>query len=332
MGSGTRSEDVYAYRAQARAAQGITDPFQHTAQVRKGQAPAMHPSLDPKGVKMRESRDSDDHPESLAIAIAFDQTGSMGIVPRQLQTNLNQLFGLLLRRGYVEHPQVMMGAYGDALNYEQAPLQFGQFESDNRVDDNLEAIYLEGNGGGNGGETSGLALYFLARHTDIDCFNKRGQKGFAYLIGDEVAHGMVTPGEVMTYLGETIPEPISVAQLVQEVQERYELFFLLIDNSTAQSQGSLEFWRSLLGPERVSVLRNVEDVAAMIAVTIGLVLGTTDHKTIGADMIAAGFDPATSKRVATAAQNTPATKAMVKGSGASLPDLAPTNSCGARRL
>lgn len=38
---------------------------------------SVKPEFDPKGIPMRESRDSDDHPNSNAIIIGLDVTGSM---------------------------------------------------------------------------------------------------------------------------------------------------------------------------------------------------------------------------------------------------------------
>jgi hypothetical protein len=122
-------------------------------------ATRVHPDLDPRDI-MRESRDSDEHPESLAIAVLFDVTGSLRHVPRALQEKLPQLLGLLLRQGYVEHPQILFGAIGDAT-CDRAPLQIGQFESDNRMDDDLGRILLEG-GGGQMTESYELAMYFMA--------------------------------------------------------------------------------------------------------------------------------------------------------------------------
>ena len=46
-------------------------------------ARTVHPALNPYGVGVRESRDSAEHPASLAIAVLFDATGSMGAVPPQ---------------------------------------------------------------------------------------------------------------------------------------------------------------------------------------------------------------------------------------------------------
>src|SRR4051794_9862928 len=119
MGSGRWSTDVYTAAADYRAASGASafdysDRVTASAPRRDWQA---HPSLDPaalKGGKVRESRDCDEHPTSLAISVIFDVTGSMRSVPRILQTKLPALFGLLLRKGYVEHPQILFGAVGDA--------------------------------------------------------------------------------------------------------------------------------------------------------------------------------------------------------------------------
>ena len=146
--------------------------------------------MDPRDVRVRESRDSDAHPESHAVAVLFDVTGSMQGVPRILQANLPKLMGLLIRKGYLDHPQILIGAIGDAT-CDAAPLQVGQFESGIEIEEDLGKLYLEGGGGGHITESYELAMYFMARHTAIDCFEKRGRRGYLFVIGDEIPYPQV---------------------------------------------------------------------------------------------------------------------------------------------
>src|SRR5262245_31859455 len=117
MGSGVWSTDVYTRAETLRAARRAS-AFAYS----DSGARVVHPTLDPHGVGMRESRDSAEHPRSLAVAVLFDVTGSMGGVPRVLQTKLPQLFGLLLRKAYATDPQILFGAIGDAT-CDRIPLQ-----------------------------------------------------------------------------------------------------------------------------------------------------------------------------------------------------------------
>ncbi|GAA1557134.1 hypothetical protein GCM10009678_45170 [Actinomadura kijaniata] len=264
MGSGHWSTDVYTARASYRRATGAS-AFAYS----DSGATAVHPDLDPRGVKVRESRDSDDHPRSLAVAVLFDVTGSMGTVPRVLQTKLPDLLGLLLRKGYVEHPHIMFGAIGDAT-CDRAPLQVGQFEADNRMDDDLGKLYLEGGGGGQMTESYELGMYFMARHTAIDCHERRGRRGYLFMIGDELAYPKVKRAEVARVLGEEIPEDVPVAEIVRELRERFEVYFIIPEGGYHSGDRRLkEFWQGLLG-QNVLYLDDLDAVCETIALTIGL--------------------------------------------------------------
>src|SRR5687767_2691575 len=210
MGSGVWSTDVYDAAARYRKATGTSAFAYSDSGSRK-----VHPALDPRGVT-RESRDCDEHPRSLAIAVLFDVTGSMGQVPRVLQTKLPQLLGLLLRNGYATDPQIMFGAIGDAT-CDRVPLQVGQFESDNRMDEHLGNIVLEGGGGGQMTESYELAMHFMARHTSIDCFEKRGRRGYLFIIGDEMAYPKVFGRHRRDILGESSGEDVPLRAVVKEV-------------------------------------------------------------------------------------------------------------------
>ncbi|GAA0243631.1 hypothetical protein GCM10009527_045440 [Actinomadura nitritigenes] len=264
MGSGNWSTDVYAARASYRASTG-SSAFAYS----DGGATAVHADLDPKGVTVRESRDSDDHPESLAIGVLFDVTGSMGGVPRTLQTKLPDLLGLLLRKGYVEHPHILFGAVGDAT-CDRAPLQIGQFEADNRMDDDLGKILLEGGGGGQMRESYELAMYFMARHTAIDCFEKRGKRGYLFMIGDELAYPKTKRREVAKVVGDDLERDLPIEDVLRELQRMYEVYFIIPEGAYHSGSRELkDFWQGLLG-QHVLYLDDLDAVCETIALTVGL--------------------------------------------------------------
>jgi len=264
MGSGRWSTNVYDAAARFRAATGAS-AFAYS----DSGAARTHPALDPNGVPFRESRDSGEHPQSLSIAVLFDVTGSMRGVPRTLQAKLPQLLGLLLRKGYVAHPQIMFGAIGDAT-CDRAPLQVGQFESDNRMDDDLGRILLEGGGGGQKTESYELALYFMARHTVTDCFERRGRRGYLFVIGDEMAYPQVKPGEVRDVIGDELPQPLPVAGLMAEVTTKWDTYYILPAGASYVGDPQvLGFWRNLLG-QNVIELADLDAVCETIALTVGL--------------------------------------------------------------
>jgi hypothetical protein len=269
MGSGRWSTDAYEAAARYRAATGAS-AFAYS----DGGAWYVHPALDPRDA-MRESRDSEEHPESLAIAVLLDVTGSMRHVPRGLQARLPQLLGLLLRQGYVEHPQIMFGAIGDAT-CDHAPLQVGQFESDNRMDEDLGRILLEGGGGGQKTESYELAMYFMARHIATDCYEKRGKRGYLFLIGDEMAYPTVKRHEAYRVMGDRPPDDIPLADIVAELTRRWDTYYLLPEGTSyAGDRGVLWFWRQLLG-QNVIELADLDAVCETIALIVGLAEAVID--------------------------------------------------------
>src|SRR5262249_5754685 len=227
MGSTRWSDDHYRERAKVRAATGKT-VFEHDAAMRAQPAVErrVHDKMNPLGVQVRESRDSETHPTSHAVAVLFDVTGSMKSVPRILQENLPKLMGLLIRKSYLEHPQILIGAIGDAT-CDRAPLQVGQFESGIEIEEDLAKLYLEGGGGPSVTESYELAMHFLAHHTALDCHEKRGQPGYLFLIGDEVPYPRVKRAEVERVLGEPLQGDIPIEEVIEELQRRYDVYFVL---------------------------------------------------------------------------------------------------------
>lgn len=275
MGGGFWSNATYNRVTGARLRAGAT--FGYDAEVRSGRASGPHPSLDPSlpnglGLRVRESRDSAEHPLSTPIVVGFDSTGSMGSVPRTVQRKLATLFELLVENGYATDPQIAIATYGDAV-CDDVPLQISQFESDNRIDENLDRLYLEGGGGGNGGETSQLLMYYLAHHTATDAWDKRGKRGYLFLIADEI-QVPISARHVADAIGDRRPlGPLDVHSIARDVSERWDVKVLLIDNWAARSQGSRSFYSELFGREAIVDVEDPEMIAETIAAVVGVCEG-----------------------------------------------------------
>jgi len=224
-------------------------------------------AMNPSGIVLRESCDSKEHPNSLAIMIGLDLTGSMGSVPHHLvkdDDGLPKIVSEIIENGEPD-PQILFVGVGDH-ECDNAPLQVGQFESsDELMDKWLTDVYLEGGGGGNEGESYLLAWYFAGYHTKIDCFDKRNKKGFLFTIGDEPTLKKIPKSAVEKIMGEGQYENFSAAQLLDKARERYNVYHLHIKQTGAGSrQETINGWKQLMGDNLV-VIEKHNDVAETIA-------------------------------------------------------------------
>lgn len=256
---------------------------------------ACHPLMDPKGAKVRESRDSADHPDSLPIVFALDVTGSMGDIPKQLAMSTLPKFMRVLEDCKVRDPQVLFCAVGDAMS-DQSPLQVGQFESTAElIDQWLTWTYLEGGGGGTGEESYELAMYFLALHTATDAHEKRGRRGYLFMTGDELPYPRLSRHIVEGVIGDRLDEDLKVEEVVAELQQRFVPYFLIPDES--RRERCERTWRDLLG-DHVVCLEVPADVcyaaAGIIALSEGVVTGAA---ALERSLAAAGANPDQVKRV-----------------------------------
>lgn len=288
MGSSSYSSDVHVARAATRAATG-TPTFAHTAAVASGTVAAhVHPTLDIRG-KDRESRDSAAHPRSKSIVVMFDHTGSMGGVPVIMQQKLPGLMAMLVGKNYCEHPQVCFGAIGDCFDGSKAPLQVGQFESGNEMDDAFASMLIERNGGGTDQESYEMALYYFAHHAKMDCLEKRGEKGYMFIIGDEAAYPSAARDKIAAIVGDTVQADVGIESIVAAAREKFEIFFIIPGGTTNYNNGHIrDFWTRLLGAERVIKILEPAAVCETIATTVGLMEGAIDAGDMHGDLADVG--------------------------------------------
>jgi len=291
--------------------------FTHDADIKAGRSEnKVHEKLDPArantgGKLVRESVDSPTHPLSRAVAVLFDVTGSMHAVPNRFKDKLNTLMALLVKKGYIEHPHVMFGAIGDAT-CDKVPLQVGQFEGGNEMDEALSLIVLEGGGGGQQTESYELAMYFMSRHAEMDCFNKRSQKGYLFISGDELPYPAVKASEVKRIIGETIQSDIPTEKILEELRDKFEVFWIVPEEgSYINDPHVMEPLRKMFG-QNLLILKDAKDVCELIAATIGVAEGYDIHE-VATALKDIGADADSVSRASTALTAYAASAAVTKG-------------------
>ena len=225
-----------------------------------------HDSMLPKGITVREARDSATHPYTVPVILGLDETGSMGDIPlNMIKEGLPKLMSNLIERGVPDAALLFLGI-GDHES-DRFPLQVGQFESgDEELDLWLTHTYLEGKGGGNGGESYLLAWYFAAFHTATDAWDKRKEKGLLFTVGDEPNLQYLPASVINDLMGTTHEKGFTAVELLAKAQERYNVFHIIVNHSET-AQRSIKGWEAELGQNCI-VLDSHKEVADTIAKTV----------------------------------------------------------------
>lgn len=256
---------------------------------------------DPAKIKVRESCDSENNPNSTPIIIASDVTGSMGHIAHSLMKDgLNTLIEQIYDRKPVSDPHVMVMAVGD-MRTDRAPLQCTQFEADICLADQVRDLYIEGWGGGNGGESYSGAHLFAAMKTNIDSVKNRGQKGFLFTIGDEPNHDGVTRAQAHN-VGISLETDVSAESALALAQRNWEVFHVALVNEgycASHRNEVLTNWRRIL-PERTICLEDVNDLAETVVSVIQVQQGADP------DQVAKSWSAETALTVASALSTLPA--------------------------
>ncbi len=179
--------------------------------------------LNPYGV-VRECCDSDEHPETVPVILALDVTGSMGSAAVEVAKRLNTVMTKLYEQ--TKDVEFMIMGIGD-LAYDKAPIQASQFESDIRIAEQLDKLYFEAGGGGNGYESYTAAWYFALNNTRLDCHG-RGKKGLIITMGDEPLNPYLPKTPLEASLGAGNEKDIETNELYREVIQGFEVYHLAV--------------------------------------------------------------------------------------------------------
>ena len=247
-------------------------------------AKGIKPALDPRGIKVRESRDSDKYPESNAVMVFLDVTGSMDpVIESMARKGLEVVAQGIYDRKPITDPQLLFGAVGDAEANDRAPLQVTQFEVDIKIAEQLLDIYNEGRGGGNNYESYTLPWYFAAMHTSIDCFEKRKKKGYLFTVGDEEPNPYVRGCDIERVLGYKPQfERISSEDLLTMVSRQWNVFHIIVEQGSHFRRSGDKVtaaWKALLG-QRVLPLSNHTKLGETILSAIQVAEGVSREEVV----------------------------------------------------
>lgn len=249
MGNSSYSVNTRAYAAESKGyfTKSADQIFEQNTKRK------VHELMSPKDILKRESRDSEAHPNAIPVQLYLDVTGSMGHIPHEMiKDGLPTLMGSLIQNG-VGDVALMFGCIGDH-EADSVPLQVAQFESgDAELDMWLTRSYLEGGGGGNAGESYLLAWYFASKHVATDAFEKRGQKGFVFTIGDEPCLKNLPVSAVKHIMGSTAVGQgnYSADELLAAAQEQNHVYHIHINHG---SRGACHpAWKEMLGANLIEI-------------------------------------------------------------------------------
>ena len=187
----------------------------------------LNESLDPQKFSIRECVNSDEHPNTIPVILALDVTGSMGEACSETAAALGVIMTNLYKK-FKDIEFCVMGI-GD-LAYDHAPIQMSQFESDVRIAEALDKIYMEHGGGGNSFESYTAAWYMGLKHTKLDCFDKQGRKGIIITMGDEPLNPYLPFKQLNESISATEQANIETPELYNKASEKFDIFHIAVDS------------------------------------------------------------------------------------------------------
>jgi hypothetical protein len=291
MGAGVFDSNASAARAAYRRRTG-TSAFTHDADVRAGRAAALHPDLDTRRKPRRESRDVPGKEVATPVVFGIDVTGSMGAIAQYIIDDAHKLMKLINQGKVVTDPQLCAMAIGDAT-CDRAPVQIGEFEADDKLfEAQLAKIYREGGGGGQTKESYELFLWYGVHRMDTDAWDRRRQKGFFFIMGDEAPYPTVKREFLNHYFNAGVQGDIPIKTVARELQEKFHVYCLRPGGTAHFNDAKVKgAWLNILPAENVIDVENWEHIVPMIAGIISAVAGDPGDD-LAVAMRDSGFDAA----------------------------------------
>lgn len=235
------------------------------------------------------------------MVFSFDETGSMGDLPKIIKDKYPLIAGQVGALSLVEEPMMSVCGIGDAENYEQAPVQVGDFLTLREVGDGFNRIFLEGNGGSNDRESYDLMMYYFA----YMCNLPNAVTPFFLMTGDEGYRSILSSKRLTELFGSRAiqHQDTNIERVFADLDRKFQGNFFLI----RRFYGSLEervmnSWIDLVGRGRIARLDNSTDGDKSIGdVSIGVIALATGRMSLDEyciSLVAAREEPQSEARIA----------------------------------
>lgn len=242
----------------------------------------IHSTLNPMNA-VRMCCNTEEHPNTIPVILALDVTGSMGNACHETASALSVIMSELFSK-YKDVEFMVMGI-GD-FECDDAPLQVSQFESDVRIAEHLDNIYMEHGGGGNSYESYTAAWYYGLFRTRLDCFEKQNRKGIIITMGDEPMNPFlrkrdvnrvmsISDGESKAWNEESHLCESSV--LYKMCSEKFDIYHIVVDEPSSSAAYHAEKINQTFGPLLGDKLKtsNIQSLAKTIVDCIDNALKTS---------------------------------------------------------
>lgn len=257
MGGGSFLREDYKSYSESRGA--FYDDKTGRVSGQEFRARRIDESLDPSKFEFRECANSEEHPNTIPVILALDVTGSMGRACEETAAALGVIMEGLYKK--VKDVEFCIMGIGD-LAYDDAPIQMSQFESDVRIAESLDKVYMEKGGGGNGFESYTAAWYMGLHRTKLDCYDKQGRKGIIITMGDEPLNPYLPVRGLNRVVNSHEEADVETKELYEEVTKKFDVYHIAVDDRYScfnrYRERVLSSFREILGENfKVSTIKSL---------------------------------------------------------------------------
>lgn len=224
MGGGTFTNSSFA--SYSRSVGKVYDTSTNRVVNQVYTASRLDESLNPRNI-VRECANSKEHPNTIPVILGLDVTGSMGSACKETAEALGEIMTKLYKK--FDDVEFSIMGIGD-LAYDKAPIQMSQFESDVRIAEALDKVWIEGNGGGNDYESYTSAWYMGLNHTKLDAFDKQGRKGIIITMGDEPLNPYLPSNKLYQATGDKLQGDVETKDLYESASKKFDIFHIAVDS------------------------------------------------------------------------------------------------------